>query len=70
MMSANSLDHLPTCYLNACALYSSIGLHAEALRHALLALQILQQRIQSLGAQVLIVSGFFLVYQYLVSIIF
>jgi len=51
MLSLNSLDHLPTCYLNACALYSSIGLHAEALRHALLALQILQQRIQSLGAQ-------------------
>eukprot|EP00906_Rhabdomonas_costata_P009663 RCo013646 len=33
------VTELPQCYLNLCGLMSAIGLHAEALKHALLSLQ-------------------------------
>lgn len=46
------LDQLPTCYLNVCALYSTLGLHAEALKHAFLALQILRELIRNIDNQV------------------
>eukprot|EP00667_Euglena_gracilis_P000069 EG_transcript_69 len=34
------LDQLPTCYLNVCALYSSLGLHDEALQQALRSIEV------------------------------
>eukprot|EP00668_Euglena_longa_P015570 GGOE01019669.1.p1 GENE.GGOE01019669.1~~GGOE01019669.1.p1 ORF type:complete len:416 (+),score=146.23 GGOE01019669.1:78-1325(+) len=52
MLHLNMLDQLPTCYLNVCALYSTLGLHAEALKHAFLALQILRELIRNIDAQV------------------
>lgn len=51
MLQLNMLSQLPTCYLNVCALYSTLGLHAEALKHASLALQILRELINALEAR-------------------
>eukprot|EP01012_Entosiphon_sulcatum_P004949 TRINITY_DN12086_c0_g1_i1.p1 TRINITY_DN12086_c0_g1~~TRINITY_DN12086_c0_g1_i1.p1 ORF type:complete len:395 (+),score=67.20 TRINITY_DN12086_c0_g1_i1:968-2152(+) len=44
------LDQLPTCYLNICALYSALGLHAEALQHAYLALQVVKELVAAQDA--------------------
>eukprot|EP00667_Euglena_gracilis_P013089 EG_transcript_13488 len=54
MLHLNMLDQLPTCYLNVCALYSTLGLHAEALKHAFLALQILRELIRNIDNQVIL----------------
>eukprot|EP00667_Euglena_gracilis_P016626 EG_transcript_17417 len=48
MQRLELFDELPTSYLNVCALYSSLGLHAEALQHALLALQVLRELLRKL----------------------
>jgi tetratricopeptide (TPR) repeat protein len=52
MLHLNMLDQLPTCYLNVCALYSTLGLHSEALKHAFLALQILRELIKDTHGKV------------------
>ena len=39
MLRLNLMDQLPTSYLNICALYSALGMHKEAVKHGILALQ-------------------------------
>eukprot|EP01006_Ploeotia_vitrea_P006036 TRINITY_DN12116_c0_g1_i1.p1 TRINITY_DN12116_c0_g1~~TRINITY_DN12116_c0_g1_i1.p1 ORF type:complete len:872 (-),score=138.22 TRINITY_DN12116_c0_g1_i1:571-2853(-) len=46
LLHLHLLDQLPTSYLNICALYSSLGLHSEALRHAYMALQVVKELIE------------------------
>eukprot|EP00998_Keelungia_sp_KM082_P002275 NODE_1276_length_1400_cov_60.940299_g1265_i0.p1 GENE.NODE_1276_length_1400_cov_60.940299_g1265_i0~~NODE_1276_length_1400_cov_60.940299_g1265_i0.p1 ORF type:complete len:425 (-),score=86.76 NODE_1276_length_1400_cov_60.940299_g1265_i0:34-1308(-) len=51
MLKMNMLDDLPSCYLNLCALYSALGLHAEALKHAFLSLQVVKELIKMAAAE-------------------